>query len=299
MIVRGEVDPLQLGAFLMLLRVKEETAHELAGFVEACRANMKPPPPGLHADLDWPSYAGKKHQHPWYILSLLLLSQAGYRIFIHGSTGHNSTRLYTETAFSRLGLPIAAHWQDVSQQLNTDGLSYLPLQQFCQRADQLLQLRPLLGLRSPVNSLVRLLNPLEAPCALHSIFHPAYGQLHQEADCILGQPRALVFKGDSGEIEIKPQANTRLLFLEGDNKTEITRSRSLKQRIPPVASPCIEPLVAMWRGDSEDVYGLEATLATAAATLALLTPGTSLETTNEQARQLWHGRDKTRLAQCP
>ncbi|MBT5005893.1 MAG: glycosyl transferase, partial [Halieaceae bacterium] len=74
MILRDEVDPLQLGAFLMLLRVKEETGEELAGFVDACRTAMIQPLPRLSADLDWSSYAGKKHQHPWYLLSMLLLS---------------------------------------------------------------------------------------------------------------------------------------------------------------------------------------------------------------------------------
>ena len=88
---------MQQGAFLMLLRVKEETSEELAGFVSACRGAMQAPPPGLTADLDWSSYAGKRHQHPWFILSILLLAQAGYRIFIHGCDGHTQGRLYTET----------------------------------------------------------------------------------------------------------------------------------------------------------------------------------------------------------
>ena len=37
MIMAGEVLPVQLGAFLMLMRVKEETPEELAGFVLAAR----------------------------------------------------------------------------------------------------------------------------------------------------------------------------------------------------------------------------------------------------------------------
>ena len=37
MILRGEAEPAQVGAFLMLLRVKEETTEELAGFLDACR----------------------------------------------------------------------------------------------------------------------------------------------------------------------------------------------------------------------------------------------------------------------
>ncbi|NOY63712.1 MAG: glycosyl transferase, partial [Gammaproteobacteria bacterium] len=37
MILADEVEPVQLGAFLMLLRVKEENPQELAGFVQAAR----------------------------------------------------------------------------------------------------------------------------------------------------------------------------------------------------------------------------------------------------------------------
>ena len=52
MILRGETRELQVGAFLMLLRVKEETGEELAGFVDACREEMIQPATDIHADLD-------------------------------------------------------------------------------------------------------------------------------------------------------------------------------------------------------------------------------------------------------
>ena len=48
MILRGEVKEVQLGAFLMLLRVKEESAEELTGFVEAARATINAP-----TDIPW------------------------------------------------------------------------------------------------------------------------------------------------------------------------------------------------------------------------------------------------------
>jgi anthranilate phosphoribosyltransferase len=295
MIIRGEVEPLQLGAFLMLLRVKEETAQELAGFVEACRGNMMLPPPDLYADLDWPSYAGKKHQHPWYILAIVLLSQAGHRVFIHGSQGHSEGRLYTEAAFKALKLPVAKNWPEVSGQLNDQRISYLPLRTFCQPLDDLMQLRPLLGLRSPVNTLVRLLNPLAAPCAMQSIFHPGYASLHQEADSLLEQPRALVFKGDSGELEIKPHADTQLLFLDNSSKQHKSLPRSIHHRVTNVDVPAVESIRLLWRGESKDEYGLNATLATTAVSLALLTPDLHLDLAMAQARQLWQERDKTRL----
>src|SRR5690606_9557981 len=50
MILDGQVLDLQLGAFLMLLRVKEESPEEIAGFVRACRERLAPPT-DLVADL--------------------------------------------------------------------------------------------------------------------------------------------------------------------------------------------------------------------------------------------------------
>jgi anthranilate phosphoribosyltransferase len=295
MILRGETEPLQLGAFLMLLRVKEETPEELAGFVQACRENMQAPPGSLHADLDWSSYAGKKHQHPWFILAMLLIAEAGYRVFVHGSTGHTPGRLYTEDAMRQLNLPVASDWTEVSAQLDAERLSYLPLEQFCLPVQELMQLRPLLGLRSPVNTLSRMINPLQAPASLQSIFHPAYARLHQEADRILGQPCALVFKGDSGEVEVKPQADTRLHHLQNLQLQEMSMPRSLSQRVERVGAPEVEPVRALWRGGTEDSYGLNATLATTAAALLLLRPELDVDTARQQAAQLWQDRNTSRL----
>lgn len=299
MILRGEAEPLQLGAFLMLLRVKEETGEELAGFVQACREQMDPARPLGLADLDWASYAGKKHQHPWYLLAILLLVQAGYRVFIHGSEGHTPGRLYTAQAMQALGLPVAADWSQAAGQLQEQRLSYLPLARFCAPLDRIMGLKPVLGLRSPVNSLARMLNPLQAAHSIQSVFHPAYAALHLAADQLLGQQHSLVFKGDSGEVEVKPGADTRLYWLRENEIGESLLPRQLAQRTPPVPEPLVAPLRALWCGDAEDGYGLAATLGTAAAALTLLQPGQAPEEALEQARKLWRERDTRRLAPCP
>lgn len=296
MVLNGATEPLQVGAFLMLLRVKEETPDELAGFVQACRATMNAPCQELQADLDWSSYAGKKHQHPWFILSMLLLAQAGYRVFVHGSAGHTPGRLYTENAMRELHLPVASDWADVGQQLDISNLSYLPLERFCSPLERLMQLRPLLGLRSPVNTLSRMLNPLSAHASLQSIFHPAYARLHQEADRILGQPASLVFKGDSGEVEVKPQADTRLHLQHDQHAQEVLLPRSLTTRIESVATPNVQPLKALWSGSVDDRYGLNATLATTAAGLLVLRPDIGLNDAQSQATELWQNRDTARLS---
>lgn len=296
MILRGETEALQLGAFLMLLRVKEESHEEIAGFVDACRDTMVAPTNDIAIDLDWSSYAGKKHQHPWYVLAILLLSGAGHRVLVHGAAGHTPNRLYTEQAMRELGLPLARDWGEVATCLDAESLCYMPLHCFCPVLHDILQLRPLLGLRSPVNTLARLLNPLAAPASVQSIFHPAYAAIHREADRALGQPSSLVFKGDSGEAEIKPHADTRLLYLDTNQAREITLPRSIEQRVKPVETPRTAPLRALWRGEIEDSYGLGAILATTAAVLALLQPGLDMPEATAQAHSLWLARDKNRLS---
>lgn len=295
MILRGETEALQLGAFLMLLRVKEESPEELAGFAEACREVMATPPEHLQADLDWSSYAGKKHQHPWFILSLLLLCGAGHRVFIHGSQGHTAGRLYTENAMRQLALPVASDWSEVESQLNKYSLSYLPLDHFCPPLQELMMLRPLLGLRSPVNTLARLLNPLHASSSLQSIFHPAYARLHQECDALLQQPRALVFKGESGEVEMKPQADTTAHLLQQGRSQEIRLGRMMTGRVERVGTPMVDPLRSLWRGETRDEYGYHATLMTAAMGLLALDAGLQFGDALHQARQLWETRDTARL----
>ena len=69
MILRKEVEDVQLGAFMMLMRVKEETNDELTGFAEAVRETLSTPS-DIEADLDWSSYAGKRRHLPWYIFSI-------------------------------------------------------------------------------------------------------------------------------------------------------------------------------------------------------------------------------------
>ena len=195
----------------------------------------------------------------------------------------------------QLHLPVAMNWEQVSQQLERENLSYLPLENYCQPLQELMQLRPLLGLRSPVNTLSRMLNPLRATASLQSVFHRAYARLHQEADLLLQQPRALVFKGESGEGEIKPHADTRLSLLQGGQMQEMVLPRGLIQRVDSVDSPGVEPVRSMWRGSASNHYGLSATLATTAAALLVLVPQLSLEAAQQQASQLWENRNPARL----
>ena len=211
MLLDKKTEETQLGAFLMLLRHKEESPQELAGFVDAVRERLCAPK--IHVDIDWPTYAGKKRHLPWYLLCAKCLAQNGVRILMHGGGAHTAGRLYSEQLLDELNIPLCRDWAQVQDALQQCNLAFFPLQDWAPQLQHMIDLRNTLGLRSPIHSLARLLNPLEARCGLQSIFHPGYQSVHREASALLGDT-CIVVKGDGGEIEINPDAISHLYGTE-------------------------------------------------------------------------------------
>ncbi|MDM7858093.1 glycosyl transferase family protein [Thiopseudomonas acetoxidans] len=284
MLLDGKIEDTQLGAFLMLLRFKEETAEELAGFAQAVQKRVQAPK--IQVDLDWPSYAGKKRQLPWYLLAIKALAQSGVRVFIHGGGQHTDGRLYTEDLLETLGIPHCNSWYEVSQALDKQNVAYMGLGQWMPRLQRCIELRNTLGLRSPVHSLARLLNPLQAHCVLQGIFHPNYQPIQQQANVLLGQ-RSLVIKGDGGEIEVRPDATGTLMgATDGQAWDEEWPAQIARQ----VKAPTLEPqrLLALWQGQDNDIYGEQAIIATIA--LGLRGLGQKRDEAFAQAQKIWQAR---------
>lgn len=296
MILRGEVLPEQLGAFLMLLRVKEESPEEIAGFVRAARAQFALPDPVPDIDVDWSSYAGKRRQLPWFLLAALLLARNGTRIFMHGAEGHTPGRLYTRATLEALGLPIAATLAEASAHIAARNFAYMPLAALSPRLHEIIELRPVMGLRSPVHTIARMLNPFGAPVMLQGIFHPGYMGIHQQAAIILGQPDMCVFRGEGGEIERRP--------------TKLTEVRTVVDGIagsddwPPLLPDAVQPtdprmdiarLEAVWSGEAEDPYAEGAITGTLAIALKALGRAAAPAAAQAAAEAMWRARDRTRL----
>jgi anthranilate phosphoribosyltransferase len=294
MILRGEVKEVQLGAFLMLLRVKEESAAELTGFVEAARAEIAAPK-GVEVDLDWSSYAGKRKHLPWFLLSALALADRGVRVFMHGAGGHTKGRLYTENVLSALGIKPAESWVDVADALATSQFAFMPLRHICPPLQAMIDLRNEFGLRSPVHTLVRLLNPLAAQHSIQSVFHPAYALRHQQAAVDLEQFHACVFKGEGGEVERKPEALTKVYSVHNGALSEASWPKLIEGRQEQPEEFSIEHLRAIWRGDTHDDYAELAVTGTLAIALSLLQRAENPAQAQVLAQDYWQQRDRNRL----
>ncbi|AUG03012.1 glycosyl transferase family protein [Pseudomonas sp. 09C 129] len=288
MLLDDKVEDTQLGAFLMLLRHKEESPEELAGFTEALRQRLQAPP--IKVDLDWPSYAGKKRHLPWFLLAAKCLAQNGVRILLHGGGAHTAGRLYTEQLLEQLHIPLCRDWQAVDAALAQGNLAFIPLGDWAPQLQRMIDLRNTLGLRSPIHSLARILNPLGARCCLQSIFHPGYQGVHRDASGLLGD-NVIVIKGDGGEIEINPDSASHLYGTTGGISWDEEWPAQSEQRHVKPASLDPEHLKAVWRGDVQDSYPQLALIATMA--LALRGLGMPREQAFEQAQHYWDARERS------
>lgn len=291
MILAKEVEPEQLGAFMMLLRVKEETPEEIAGFADAVRAQVTPEVlPGV--DLDWSAYAGKKRRHPWFLLAAFCLASHGYRIFMHGARGHTPERLYIEDMLPLFGLKASASWAEASEQLDRCNFTYMDINSLSPELGRIIGLRPVLGLRSPVHTLARMLNPLNARCSVDGVFHPPYGPVHQQTANLLGTERNLTVKGDGGEAEVRPDGESRLQWVLSGELSEEDWPRVVPRRF--VKEDMLDPeaLSAVWHGDMSHEYGEQAVVSTVALLLRLLGKEGDQAQLMHEAASLWSTRNR-------
>lgn len=288
MILNDEVLDVQLGAFLMLLRVKEESVDELAGFVQATRdtLNFK----ALDVDLDWSSYAGKRKHYPWFLLAALTLAHHGYKIVMHGASGHTLNRVYTEQVLEYLGFPICQNQDEVEQQLQQRNFAYLPLEVISPILSELIALRNVMGLRSPIHTLARLINPFNAKATLQAIFHPAYRSSHQQAAFKLGYQNSAVIKGEGGEFERNPDAKTLICGIKDGELYEYELSKLTENRSPVEEELDLALFKSVWQGQQHHEYGETAVIETMG--IALYTMGVCESYPNAmlKAKELWLNR---------
>ena len=296
MILRGEARPEQIGAFLMLLRLKEETPEEIAGFTLGTRDTFDLPADLPEIDLDWSSYAGKRRQLPWFILSVLLLAQNGTRVLMHGTGGHTPGRMYTRETLQKLGFPIARSFEAAAADIRSSNFAYIPLEVMSPKLRELIEMRPLFGLRSPVHSFARMLNPFNAPVMMQGIFHRGFMDVHAGAGLLLEQPVTTVFRGEGGEIERRPNKPTvAWTAANGEIDSETWPQILSDGHAAADESMDINHLVAVWRGEDASEYAEASVTGTLAIALKSLGKADSHKAAQAMAQEMWDNRDKGSL----
>lgn len=293
LILAGEADPHAIGALLMLMRYRGESPEEIAGFVRAFHTTLPVLP---HVDLDWPSYAaGRTRGLPWFLLAARLVAQTGARVLLHGWNAHQSDGADVRSALTIAGIPRADTLPEADHLLARSGIAYLPLEAFAPKALALLRLREVLGLRSCVNTVCRMVNPAQATSAVQGVFHPPYLTLQQATGAILRQPALCILKGGGGEFECNPSKPVTLYRLVDAAAVETLRPPILSQvqRLQDLPYPP-QALADLWAGGLQDPFATGIVLATAAS--ALIALGHRPLDAHSMAQSLWTARSHSLAA---
>ena len=106
-VLDGTVTDLEIGAFCLAMRIKGETAEEMAGFLDATAARLQHLPASDRPTVVIPSYNGARKLPLLTPLLALLLAREGLPVLIHG-TATESTRVFTSEVLAALGIPAQA-----------------------------------------------------------------------------------------------------------------------------------------------------------------------------------------------
>jgi len=298
MILAGDVDRLQLGAFLCILRMRTEVPAEGAGFVRAARDILQRPVDAPVVDLDWASYSGKTRQLPWYLLAALVLSQNDITICMQGTDGHTQGRMFSSQALAQLGVRPATDLTDAGQQMRSVNFAYLPLKNFVPRLQEIIELKSILGVRSPINTFARMINPFNANHEMQTVFHPNYRDVHRDTAQLLGQHHMAVFKGEGGEAERRPHKSVLVQYLHDGVKSEEYWPELLADHLYKVDDIMdINRLPKIWAGDETDKYGEFAVIGTVAYVLRLMQRAKTTHEAITQARTMWDARNRQKMFQ--
>jgi anthranilate phosphoribosyltransferase len=170
----------------------------------------------------------------------------------------------------------------------------MPLEAINPVLANLFGLRSILGLRSPVHTLARMLNPFAAPVMLQGIFHPNYMAIHQKAALLLGQPHNAVFRGEGGEIERRPNKPCEVLTVYHGSVFGDRWPATLPDPRQTPGDMNLDRLMAVLRGEEKDEYGEAAVTGTLAIALKALGSAKTIEAAEAQANAMWEGRDRLR-----
>jgi len=285
-----EVEPQQVGAFLMLLRLKRKTPEEIAGFAEALRDGLPKPLDLPPVAVDWPTYAGKRRQPPWFLLAALLLARNGCPVFMHGLSRRDE-RVYIPQALRVLGITPCSLLSQAAAKIRQEGFAYLPIENLSGIVQELMGYRKQLGLRTPMHSIARMLNPLAASLMLQGVNHSHYAPVHQGAAHLLKQEKNLVIQGAGGEFERIPGRPCKLYGLSNDAcwEEEWPAEEAFEDQ-DVVKNLDLNHFKGVWEGREKDAYGSAAVIGTLALVLRGLGRVAECDEAYQLAEQWWLAR---------
>lgn len=221
-VLDGDVNDLELGAFVMAMRIKGESQDELSGFLKAVQARCLPLAP-TRPTVVLPSYNGSRKLPNLTTLLALLLAQDDVQVLVHGPA-HDPARVTTAEIFQVLGLPMAKDAEDIAHAWSRREPVFITTEALCPPLARLLEVRWTVGLRNSGHTVAKLLDPCRGDHSLRVVnyTHPEYGAA-LTAFLQLSQANAVLLRGTEGEPVADPRRLPRLdVFVGGQPRPDLS-----------------------------------------------------------------------------
>jgi len=242
----GHVSDVQVGAFLIAMRIKGESAQELAGFLAATQAHIAPAIASALQSaarpLVWlPSYNGARKLPNLTALLAGLLAQQGLAVIVHGPAT-DPLRVTSHGVFAALGWPIVEAEQEaaaIEHAWSAQRPVFVTTDALCLPLARLLALRWQVGLRSAGHTVAKLLALPSCEGAQRALrvvnhTHPEYGTALAQflAD---SHADALLLRGTEGEPVADARRTPRMDAFVGGQRIDalsVAAQGGVLERVP-------------------------------------------------------------------
>ena len=200
-IMEGEATPAQLGSFLTGLRIKGETAQEIAGMAAVMREFA------LRVEVDGPLIdtvgTGGDGQNTFNVstATAFVAAAAGLKVAKHGNRAASGT-CGSADVLEALGVKIDLPPEGVARCIEEVGVGFMFAPVFHPAMRHAAPVRREIGIRTVFNILGPLTNPAGAQTQLLGVAFPELGETMAEVLRMLGSHRAMIVHGHGGMDEL-------------------------------------------------------------------------------------------------
>lgn len=213
------VPELELGALLLMLRMKNESLDELAGFYQALAERIYGlyPPRGALRPVTIPTYHAARRCPNLTPLLAILLSRFGVPVLVHG-TLENAGRGTTAGILRALGILPCAKLEQAQAALAVQRLAFVPTAVLCPGLAALLIQRARLGVRNIAHRLLPLIDPFFGESVrLVSSCHPLHLDRLRRF-LLLTDSRVLLLRGAQGEPHLPLHKRAQVELIDGGER---------------------------------------------------------------------------------
>jgi anthranilate phosphoribosyltransferase len=203
-IMSGEATPGQIGGFLVALRVKGETADEIAGAAEAMRAHCVPVHPKREDLVDTAGTGGDGGKtFNISTAAALVAAAAGAGVAKHGNRSVSSLSGSADV-LEQLGFDLALEPDRIAESIDTLGFGFMFAPTHHPAMKHAGPVRTELAARTVFNVLGPLTNPAGARAQVVGVYSAALVSVIADVLARLGARRAFVVHGADGIDELSP-----------------------------------------------------------------------------------------------